>query len=446
MQNIIELKKGIKLHLIKTDKFKTNLLSVFISTKLDRETITYNSVIPAILRRGNANMQTMEEISIALENMYGAAFDCGIEKTGDNHILKFYLESVNDKYIPDDNQKILENSIGVLLDIIFNPLLKDNKFKEDYLKQEKENIEKIIKSKIDNKDQYSLDRCIEEMYKGNPYGLYKYGYEEDLQNINSQNLYEHYKKLIETSKIDIFISGDIDEAEIANNIKALPIIKELEDREPDYICNTDEQIKSNIEKLCEGDSSLCADEQSSPLRENIQPKIIEESMNVTQGKLIMGLTVNSFCENFKFITSLYNALLGGTANSKLFQNVREKHSLAYTAGSNYIRQKNNIFIKAGIEINNYEKAVDIIKQQIEDMKSGDFSEEDIENAKKYISSSLKMLEEEQSSVITYLIAGELSNSKLSIKEYIENINKVSKNDIIDLAKNIEINTIYFLKD
>lgn len=137
---------------------------------------------------------------------------------------------------------------------------------------------------------------------------------------------------------------------------------------------------------------------------------------------------------------------GGTANSKMFQNVREKESLAYTAGSNYVRQKNNIYIRCGIEIDNYQKAVDVIKKQLEDMKNGDFEEEEVANAKKYITSSVRMLEDEQASAITYFIANELSNSELSINDYIDNINNVTKEEIINLAKTINLEMIYFLRD
>ena len=137
---------------------------------------------------------------------------------------------------------------------------------------------------------------------------------------------------------------------------------------------------------------------------------------------------------------------GGTANSKMFQNVREKASLAYTASSSYIKAKNNIFIKCGIEIENYEKALNIIKEQLEDMKTGKFEEQDIADAKRSIISTVKTITEEQDTEITYYFGQEISNIKYTLEEYIEQINKVSKEQIEDLAKKIKINTIYFLRD
>ena len=135
-----ELKKGIKLHTIETSKFKTNLIAVMITTKLEKETVTKNAIIPAILRRGTVNMPTQEEINKKLEEMYGASFDCGVDKTGDNQILKFYLESVNDEFLPKENENMLKTSIEKILEIIFNPYIENEAFKKEYIEQEKENF------------------------------------------------------------------------------------------------------------------------------------------------------------------------------------------------------------------------------------------------------------------------------------------------------------------
>lgn len=416
-----QIKEGIKLHSIKTDKFKTNLLSVFLTVPLSKETVTYNALIPAVLRRGTANLKSQEEISIELENMYGATFDCGIEKTGDNQILKFYLEMVNDEFLPNQEQT-LKKGINLLLDIIFNPLVENNQFKEEYVKSEKENLRKIIDAKIDNKDRYAFDRCIEEMYKNTTYGLYKYGYTENLEKITNKNLYEQYIKLIQTAKIDIFVSGDINEEEITNNIQENYNVNRLQKRPDIHIMGNLKTNNSN------------------------SPKIIEEKMDVTQGKLVIGTDVNYNEENNKYKISLYNVILGEGATSKLFQNVRERESLAYTARSNYIRQKGNIYIRCGIEIPNYEKAVAVIKEQLEDMKNGKFTEEDIENAKKYIIAGLKTTKEEQDSEVSYYFGQEISGEYTSFEEYENQIKKVTKQDIENVAKSVNINTIYFLRN
>ena len=422
--NTEDIKKGIKLHCIETNKFKTNLMAVFITLPLNRETITFDSMIPAVLKRGTANLNTQEEISKELENMYGAGYDCGIEKIGDNHILKFYFESLNDNFIPENKENIAKASLDLLFDIIFNPLIVDGKFKEEYVEFEKNNIKLLIESKIDNKAQYALNRCIEEMYKDKPYGLYKYGYVEDLDKINAQNLYEYYTKVINESKIDIFISGELSKEEVYRLIKNNENIQKLQEREPNYITNNEQTEQ----------------------KDSIQEKVIEEKLDIAQGKLVIGLDININDYNSKFKVAIYNVILGESATSKLFQNVREKASLAYTAGSNYVRQKNNIYIRCGIEIANFDKAVKIIKEQLEDMRNGKFTEEDLINAKKYMISGIKSAQDEQDSEVTYYIGQELSGRLTTFEEYEKQINQVTIQDVKDVANNINVNTIYFLRN
>lgn len=423
--SVEEIKQGIKLHCIDTNKFKTNLMAVCITLPLSRERVTFDTVIPAVLKRGTENLKSQEEISKKLEEMYGASFDCGIEKIGDNHVIKFYLESLNDNFVPENSkQNISRESINLLLDIILNPLIENNRFKDEYVESEKNNIKLLIESKIDNKDQYALNRCIEEMYKDKPYGLYKFGYIEDLDHINSQNLYDYYNELINTSKIDIFVSGELKKEDVIDIVKNNENIKKLKDRKAIYIVNN-EQTEN---------------------KEKVQEKEVEDKMDVAQGKLVIGLDVELTDYNSKFPISLYNVILGESATSKLFQNVREKASLAYTARSNYVRQKNNIYIRCGIEIENYDKALEIIKAQLEDMKNGDFTEEDLENSKKYMISGIQSIEDEQDSEITYYIGQELSGMLTTFEEYVQKINEVNLQDVKNVGSKININTIYFLRN
>jgi len=419
-----EIKQGIKLHLIKTNLFKTNMVSVIVTVPLLRETVTKNALTVSMLRRGTNNYKTQLELSRELENLYGAAFECGVDKYGDNQLLRFYMDSIEDKFALN-GEEILKNTINILLDIVCNPLMENGKFKEEYLNLEKENLSRIIKSKIDDKDLYAFETCISKMYNDNGFGLYKYGYLEDLECINSENLTQYYNNLIQNSKIDIFVSGDYDENYIKEVIFNNENIKKLNPREENYVLNNEStESKTKVENVQE----------------------ITESMDVTQGKLVIGIDVMAKCEELQYKTLLYNILLGSGANSLLFQNVREKESLAYSIRSVYVKQKSNIFIRAGIEIPNFEKAVRLIKEQLEIMKNGEFSDENLVAAKEYVKAGIAAIETEQDTGVVYYIGQEISKTDTTIEEYTKIIENITKEDIIEIANNIQINTIYFLKN
>ena len=263
---VTELKKGIKVHFIETNKFKTNLFSIFITTPITRENVTKNALLAKVLRRGSSLYNTQDKISIELEEMYGAELDCGIDKIGDDQVIKFYLEALNDKYVPE-KEKITKKCIEIIANIVFNPYCIDNKFDAEYVQGEKENLKQLILGKIDNKNKYALDRCTEEMCKDKPYGLYKFGYVEDLEEINEESLYVYYKELISNAKIDVFISGDFEK----NNM--MELIKQNKD----------------IEGLSQRDAKIAEDVK---IEKVSQIKKVEDNMDVLQGKLVIGLNTN----------------------------------------------------------------------------------------------------------------------------------------------------------
>ena len=416
-----EIKQGIKFHTIDTNKFKTNLMAVFLTTKLTRENVTKNALISLLLRRGSQKMKTQEKISKQMENLYGAIFECGLDKTGDNQVIKLYIETINDKYLPQLGENMLKTAMDNLLELAFNPYVENDGFSKEYLNQEKNTIKQLIEARTDNKARYSQERCIEEMYKNENYSLFKFGYVDDLENIDEKSLYKYYKELIQDCKIDIFVSGNLDE-NVNDIVENNENIQKLKERQANY---AEPVIVKKVQN---------------------EEKIVTESLDVAQGKLVLGLDIDIDNDDEKYDILAYNAILGGTATSKLFQNVREKAHLAYVASSSYHRFKNNILINCGIEISNFEKALKIVKEQIEDMKNGNFTEEDLENCKKVIISTIASIKEEQDTGITYYFARELSESQYSPEEYTKRVQKITKEDILKVAKKVSINTIYFLKN
>ena len=439
----------IKIKRFENNKFKTNEIAVFVTIKQTQENATKNALIPAVLRRGSANFQNQLEISKKLENMYGASFNCGVDKSGDYIILKFFIETINNEY-SDSKENLAQEAFNLLTDIVFNPLVENDGFNINYVKQEKDNLAKIINSKKDDKANYAYQRCIEEMFKNNPYGIYKYGSLQDLEKINEKNLYGYYLNLIQNSQIFIYINGknansiNVDE-NINNNFKIAFNNNSNEYNENDDLQekNKNTEIENNKNKDIEDNKNIEIVDNKNAEIVALQPiNIVKEKLDVTQGKLIIGLNAPS--EN-KYAVTMYNTILGGGANSKLFQNVREKESLAYYASSRYIRRKNAIIIRTGIELANYDKAVKVIKEQLEEMKKGNISDYELTSAKTLILASLKLIPESQEDIMAFDFDQDVFNENLTFEQYYKKIENITLKEIIDVANQVKINTIYYLE-
>lgn len=423
IKNTFEIKQGIKTHIIENSLFKTNIICVLLTVPITLENFTKNALIPFLIRSGSKNYKSQLEINKHLEEMYGASFDLGIDKMGDNQVLKFYIEGINDNFLPN-KENLLNEMINTIFELVFNTNIVDGKFDEETLRIEKQNLRQVIEGKIDDKDYYAFETCISKMYGNSGFGLFKYGRLEDIEDIDAKQLADYYNRLIQTAKIDIFISGNNFNESIKDILLENENIKKLAPRSENYVLNNEyTESKQIVEKAQE----------------------IQESMDITQGKLVIGLDVLSKQENLQPIAIVYNSILGSGANSMLFQNVREKASLAYSARSMYIRQKSNIFIRCGIEIDNYDKALNLIKDQVNNISQGNFTDEDIENAKCYLISGIKSIPEDQDSEIVFYIGAEISKTEESLDKYINKIKSVTRQDIIEFAKQIQYNTIYFLK-
>ncbi len=217
MEKTIELFDGITLHLLETDQFKTNLAAIFMLTDLNRENVTKNALIPAVLRRGTQKLPTMKEIAVELEGMYGSVLDASSDKLGDKQVLQFYIDFLANQYT-FDHSDLLAKSLDLLCDVILEPntekidVCNENccqlmtSFCNDYVMQEKETIRELIRSKINDKGTFAVQRATEEMCIDEPFGLYKFGYEEDLETISAESLYEQYKTILATSEIHIYVS------------------------------------------------------------------------------------------------------------------------------------------------------------------------------------------------------------------------------------------------
>lgn len=404
----------MEINKIKSKKFVTNAIAIYLTTKLDKETITMNALIPEILKRGTENYKTQLDISKKLEDMYGAAFNFSREKVGNFFVMKFYINILENRYLPED-KNLAQEGINLLSDIVFNPLKEDGAFNATYVQQEKENKKKEIESRKDDKDAYAYSRALEELMGDDPYGSFIYGDIEHLEKIDNKNLYEYYQKLLRECKIDVFVDGfDVDEITLPETMKEYgnPEFKQLSD-----------EVKNKL------------------LNEVQEPKKVIDKLDVTQGKIDIGLRVS---DKDKYAILVYNQILGGDANSKLFQNVREKNGLAYTVRSTYSKYNNFIMIRTGIQLENFDKCLKVIEEQLADLQNGKITEKEITDAKECIFAALREIDESQLATINFEFSKLTLADGDSVEDKEKKIRAVTIDDVIRVAKGVSVNLVYYL--
>jgi len=408
---------GIDVYLLKTGKFKTNSINIFFIDNLSRENVTKNALIPAVMRRGSSGYPTFRDISIRLEELYGASFDCGVFKLGEYHVVQFYTEFLSGKFV-ETGRKQFEDASGLLFNIVLEPLMKNGSFYEEYINIEKENLKNLINSRVNDKVKYSLDRCIEEMCKDEPFSLNEYGVLDEIDGITSGELTAHYRKMLSTFPVKVYIAGDIDEDCAKTVVEKLRLIKR------DKI---NEIMKQKIEK------------------EVIAVNEVNEKMNVTQGKLSLGFRTNIPGDsNDYYALMVYNGILGGGTHSKLFANVREKAGLAYYVFSTLEKYKGLMLISSGIEITNKEKAKKIILEQLDDIKKGKITDMEMDSTKKNIVTGLRSMADSQIGIVNFYLGQDLSGTNETFESIIEKVKKVRKEDVVSVASRVVLDTVYFL--
>ncbi|MCR5186705.1 MAG: insulinase family protein [Clostridia bacterium] len=418
---IVELKDGIKLHYIKKENFKTDCAFITLTTPLNRENSTKNALLAYMMMRGTNKYTDQYILNKVLENAYGSNISVSFDKVGDNVSLRFNLETIANEYALN-GENILKEAMGILFEIVFNPLMINGALSKDFIDIEKKHLLKIIRAEKDNKDSYAYKRCMKETFGENGFGVNLYGYEEDVEGLTVEALTEHYEHIIKNARIDIVFSGR----------RPLDEIKEI-------VLND-----NNIKKLVERKDTL---EFSTNSIQNVEKSIeIADCMDVVQGKLVLSLISNFDKDNQKIVGQVYNMILGGSANSLLFQNVREKNGMSYSISSIFVKLKNTVFIRCGIEIDNYIEAMRLIYNQLDYIKDGKIGDKEIDDAKVALCAALDGIKEEQVSEMFYYLGQDFSGEKMSVDEYKEKINSVSKENIIEFANSLKVKVIYLLRN
>lgn len=405
-----------KLHLINTDKFKTVMIRVSFRSPIKKEEITIRNILTNMLMHSSKKYNTKRALTIKAQDLYAADLQVSNTRLGNYINTDFYLSILNDKYTEDGNFK---DSIEFLSEVIFNPDVCDNKFRDENFDIVKTTCRSALESIKENTSNYSLVKMFELFDDDSPCSYRMMGYLEDLKKINSKNLYEHYLEMIRSSLVDIFVIGQINEEEVLSLIKQNIKLDTIKKQRLPYLLE---------EKNMRG-----------------KVKTGKEQIVGSQSKLAIAFRVNGLSDYERnYPLSLFNVIFGGSSDSKLFKVVREENSLCYTIVSITNKLDNLILVRAGIDNESYDKCVCLIEKCLDDMKKGKFTLRDINMAKEYYNTALEELEESQYKIVNnYYMSELIGTDTIEVKR--EKMNKVTKEEIIKVAKKVTIDTIFLLE-
>jgi predicted Zn-dependent peptidase len=408
--------KGYNLHIIPTEKYKTNTLIWKMKAPLTKEDVTKRALLPQVLQSNTKKYPTTTALRSYLDELYGATFFVDLSKKGEYHIMSFSIEIANEKFLSDPSP-LLKKGFELLAEILTNPNIKGNGFDPETVDKEKRTQKQRIQSVFDDKMRYSNVRLIQEMCKDEPYALEVNGDAADVDGITSENLYEYYKDAFLNDEMDLYIIGDVNEEEVKNYAAEL---LHFEDRKPKKLGPKETNRNSQVQE-------------------------IKEEQDVKQGKLNIGYRTNIvYGDTDYFALQVFNGIFGGFSHSKLFINVREKASLAYYAASRLESHKGLMMVMSGIDLKNYDQAVGIIRDQLEAMKNGDFTDQELEQTKAVIQNQILETIDTSRGLTEILYHNVVASANINLDTWLQEMQKVTKEEIVAAAKKIEIDTIYFL--
>lgn len=413
-----KINENITLHYIPMTKLKTTSIGIYIGRLLDSAEASANAVLPHVLLKACQKAKNASEVAKVMQNLYGAKLYASVNKRGDNQFINFEGEVISDQYAAE-GEKLLSGLLDLMLSVVFEPVTQCGGFLADVLEREKVNAADRLKSIINDKTRYANNRCIEEMFREEKYSVSEWGTADGIEKLKPKALYEHYKKVVAESAINIFVSGEVNIEEV----KA-----ELASRTAG--------IEFKPAKLA--DISI--------IKKGGEIREVSETTDLTQGKLAIGFRTNvapSDADYWALIVA--NNIFGGGMGSKLFNNVREKLSLAYYVRTNIDRQKGFMLLYAGIAFDKLKDTCDEIFFQLDEMIKGNITDAEIANAKSEIENSLNACYDDQMQMQSYFLGNIIAGVAVSLEEYKENIRKITKDDIVAVIKKLEADTLYFLK-
>ena len=417
----VEIRPGVWLTHLREDKFKTACFSVHLLSQLNRETASMNALIPFVLRRGTAAYPDMESLSARMEELYGTVIEPSIRRIGEIHCCGFYASFPEDDFLPG-GEKLLSSATALTLQLLLSPVTRGGLLLPAYVESEREKLLDLIASRVNNKRSYAVARCIEEMCCCEDFAVSRYGDEDTCRSINYKKLSKYYRTLLQTSPIELFYCGRA----------ALGEMKSL--------------LREQLATLPRGEID---DEIGTEIRMNAleaQPRYTEEQMDVAQANLVIGWRLGECMEDPDFpALYVFNDIFGGSPSSKLFLNVREKLSLCYYASSIIDLRKGILLVSSGIHLKNCEAAKNEIFAQLEAVRAGDFTAEELETAKAGVISDLRATPDSQSALESFYLTQAVTGADFSPADLAELVSEVTAERVTAVAKTVECDQIYLLR-
>ncbi|MDR4946410.1 EF-P 5-aminopentanol modification-associated protein YfmF [Neobacillus cucumis] len=414
-EKISEL-QGYKLHVIETEKYKTNTFVWRMKAPLTKEDVTKRALLPHVLQSSSAKYPSTTALRSYLDELYGATLYVDLSKKGEYHVMSVSLEIANEKFLSDPTP-LLKKGFELLSEILTHPNASGNAFDKDTVEKEKRVLKSRIQSVYDDKMRYSNVRLLEEMCKDEPYALQVNGEADAVDEITPENLYEYFQKAFSEDELDLYVIGDVKEEEV----------KQLAGQLLNFENRTPKKVET--EKIAN----------------RTEVNEVKEQQDVKQGKLNIGYRTNIvYGDPDYFALQVFNGIFGGFSHSKLFINVREKASLAYYAASRLESHKGLMMVMSGIDLKNYDQAVGIIHEQMDAMKKGDFTDQELEQTKAVIQNQILETVDTARGLTEILYHNVVACTNISLETWMSEMNNVTKEEIIAVANKIQLDTIYFL--
>ena len=416
-----EILPGVWLNHLRSEKFKTACLSLSLLTQLKRETAAMNALIPYVLRRGTARFPDMEALSARMEELYGTAVEPAVRKIGEIQCLGFYASIPEGEFLPG-GQNVLHDAAELLGQLLLAPATRGGLLLPQYVDSEKEKLLDRIRSRVNYKSSYALSRCVEEMCCCEDFAVSRLGGEDECEAINYKKLTKQYHTLLQQSPVEIFYCGRAAEKELRAALRDALIT--LPRGEIDYEIGTDLRMNALEDR----------------------PRFVEEELDVNQGNLVIGWRLGDCMEDPDQAAILvFNAVYGGGTSSKLFRNVRERLQLCYHAGSLADTHKGLLLVSSGIAFDKLEPARDEIFAQLEAMRRGEITEEELSAARAGVASDLRAMTDSQGELEGFLLAQTLDGLEYGPLELAALAEDVTKEDVVRIAQSVDCDLIYFLK-